>query len=126
MATPLELPGPASDGPAPAPERKRKSRWDNQSKEEPAPVASTSSRWGDMVPGAPMVNLAALSAASSSKMQAVEQAASSVVQHGPQFEATLRAQALTNPLYAWLLDPASRTCARPEPRARSHRTQLLF
>ena len=107
MATPLELPGPASDGPAPAPERKRKSRWDNQSKEEPAPVASTSSRWGDMVPGAPMVNLTALSAASSSKMQAVEQAASSVVQHGPQFEATLRAQALTNPLYAWLLDPAS-------------------
>ena len=93
------LPGPEGAPAAAVPaERKRKNRWDQGvPKEEPPEKMSTAS-------------LAALSAASAVKMQVVEAAATSVAQHGSQYEAVLQQQ----PQNAWLLQPSgSCACARP-------------
>lgn len=64
-------------------------------------------------------SLAALSAASSGKMQAVEAAANSVMQHGLQFEAVLQLQ----PQNAWLLQSSSPEFALYQQRLKVLRVQ---
>ena len=102
------LPGlegaPAAAVPA---ERKRKNRWDQGvPKEEPPEKMSTAS-------------LAALLAASAVKMQVVEAAATSVAQHGSQYEAVLQQQ----PQNAWLLQPSSSEYALYQQRLKVLRVQ---
>ena len=118
---PESAPAAAAAAPAPDPAaRKRKNRWDQPKEELPGPAST--SRWGAKVdPPAAMqaASLAALSAASSSKMQTVEAAASGVMQHGSQYEGVLQLQ----PQNAWLLQPSSPEYALYQQRLKVLRAQ---
>ena len=120
-AAPESAPAAAAAAPAPDPAaRKRKNRWDQPKEELPGPAST--SRWGAKVdPPAAMqaASLAALSAASSSKMQTVEAAASGVMQHGSQYEGVLQLQ----PQNAWLLQPSSPEYALYQQRLKVLRAQ---
>ena len=117
------LPGPGSAPAAAAPaERKRKNRWDQSGAKEELPAPAGTSRWGakaDPPATVSAASLAAFSAASSGKMQAVEAAATGVMQHGSQFEAVLQLQ----PQNAWLLQPSSPEFALYQQRLKVLRAQ---
>ena len=103
-------------------ERKRKNRWDQGLLKEELPAPASTSRWGAKAEPPATVSaasLAAFSAASSGKMQAVEAAATSVMQHGSQFEAVLQLQ----PQNAWLLQPSSPEFALYQQRLKVLRAQ---